>query len=402
VQEYGLSGKNIICFAGEDWWYHHPHSKNHILQRLAQQNKVLFVNSLTMGLPAASNPDFFSKIWRKLKSMLRWLRWAPEGLWVMTPISLPLYSWAFTRWLNRTVLCLQLKYVELFLGFKDPIVWVAVPSAAEIIDCIHAQLLLYQVSDKYDANQDSATSRALIRQWDHLLKSKAAVVMYSGRKLFEESSEPHHYFLEQAVDFDHFANAASAEPAPEILRIPRPILGYFGWMDYIMDGQLVAEVARLRPDWHWVFIGNKSNLFEAQGPNIHFLGSKAYRELPRYLACIDVYVLPWREDRFTSYGSAIKVKEYLATGKPLVMSPLYEYSRCPGIRVYHTVREFISQIDDALNNDTQFDRELRQETVRGATWDRRAREVGELITSLLHRKGQDLSDTKVLASTQTL
>lgn len=401
MQEYGLSGKNIICFAGEDWWYHHPHSKNHILKRLTLHNKVLFVNSLTMGLPAASNPDFFAKIWRKLKSMLRWLRRAPEGLWVMTPISFPLYSWAFARRLNRTLLRLQFKCVQLFPGFRDPIVWVAVPSAAEIIDCIPAQLLIYQVSDKYDANQDSVTSATLIRQWDGLLKRKAAVVMYSGRKLFEESSEPHRYFLEQAVDFDHFANT-SAEPAPDILRIPRPILGYFGWMDYIMDGPLVAEVAKLRPDWHWVFIGHKSNLFEAQGPNIHFLGPKAYRDLPRYLACIDVCVLPWRKDRFTSYGSAIKVKEYLASGKPVVMSPLYEYAQCPGIRVYHTAREFISQVEDALTNDTQFDRQLRQETVRGATWDCRAREVGELITSLLHPNGRDLPDTKVVTPTQTL
>jgi hypothetical protein len=24
-----LTGKSIVCFGGEDWWYHHPHSKNH-------------------------------------------------------------------------------------------------------------------------------------------------------------------------------------------------------------------------------------------------------------------------------------------------------------------------------------------------------------------------------------
>ena len=30
-----LENRSIICFAGEDWWYHHPHSKNHIMKRLA-------------------------------------------------------------------------------------------------------------------------------------------------------------------------------------------------------------------------------------------------------------------------------------------------------------------------------------------------------------------------------
>ena len=79
--EYPLSGESIVCFAGEDWWYHHPHSKNHILKRLAQHNRVLFVNSITMGLPSVSSPDFFHKIRRKLRSYLRWLRKAPGLAW---------------------------------------------------------------------------------------------------------------------------------------------------------------------------------------------------------------------------------------------------------------------------------------------------------------------------------
>src|SRR6266478_6621803 len=111
--DFGLSGESIICFAGEDWWYHHPHSKNHILKRLAQQNRVLFVNSITMGLPSMSNPDFFQKIRRKLRSYLRWLRKAPEGLWVMTPINVPLYGSPAVRALNRLLLVLQLRLVML-------------------------------------------------------------------------------------------------------------------------------------------------------------------------------------------------------------------------------------------------------------------------------------------------
>ena len=71
---FGLESESIVCFAGEDWWYHHPHSKNHLLKRYARQNKVLFVNSITMGLPSMSNPDFYLKIRRKLKSYMRWLK----------------------------------------------------------------------------------------------------------------------------------------------------------------------------------------------------------------------------------------------------------------------------------------------------------------------------------------
>src|SRR5438105_2665767 len=239
--DYPLCGQSIVCFAGEDWWYHHPHSKNHILKRLARHNRVLFVNSITMGLPSVSNPDFFKKIWRKLSSYLRWLRKAPEGLWVMTPINVPIYGSKIARALNRLLLVLQLRLVMLVLNMHKPIVWVATPTAADIVNSLRSKLLVYQVSDKYDFNEDSALSRSVIRDMDGRLKNQARVVMYSGRKLYEEAEHRHRYFLEQAVDFDRFAKLPPVAPA-EIAAIPSPVLGYVGAADwYTMDVPLIEE-----------------------------------------------------------------------------------------------------------------------------------------------------------------
>jgi glycosyltransferase involved in cell wall biosynthesis len=384
--DYGLSGESIICFAGEDWWYHFPHSKNHIMKRLARDNRVLFVNSITMGLPSVSNPDFFLKIRRKLRSYLRWLRKVPEGLYVLTPITLPSYNSRFARSLNRFLLFVQLRLVMRLCRIRNPILWVASPTAVDVVDQLGAKLLLYQVSDKYDANEDSALSPEIIRQMDLRLKSRAAVVMYSGKKLFEEADVPHRYFLEQAVDFEHFATEAE-ETAADIASIPRPVLGYFGFMDYVMDVALIEQVANLRPDWHWVLIGTKSNLIQISAPNAHFLGRKTYNELPRYVKHFDVCVLPWSQKNvFTSYGSAIKVREYLATGKPVVISPLYEYLNTPGVRIYRTTQEFIAAVEDALRTDTEANRRVRQATVRNSTWDVRTQQVGGLIASLLRQQ----------------
>jgi glycosyltransferase involved in cell wall biosynthesis len=387
--DYPLSGQSIVCFAGEDWWYHNPHSKNHILKRLAQHNRVLFVNSITMGLPSIGNPDFFQKIKRKLRSYLRWLRKAPEGLWVMTPINVPLYGSSAVRALNRLLLALQLRLVMFILKLRHPIVWVAIPTAADVVSLLGAKLLVYQVSDKYDFNEDSALSRAVIRDMDARLKQRAAVVMYSGRKLYEEAEFRHRYFLEQAVDYERFANLPPETP-PDIAVIPRPVLGYVGAADlYAMDVPLIERVAGVRPDWHWVFIGSKSNAVKLSAPNIHFLGPKPYSELPRYYRHIDVCVLPWDQHNvFTSYRSAIKVREYLATGKPVVISPLYEYFHTPGIRIYRSVEEFMTLVTEALASDTLCERQSRQAAVRDCTWDVRAREVAGLFRRLLD--GQDV------------
>jgi glycosyltransferase involved in cell wall biosynthesis len=263
-------------------------------------------------------------------------------------------------------------------------VWVAIPTAADVVSLLGAKLLVYQVSDKYDVNEDSALARTVIRDMDSRLKERAAVVMYSGRKLYEEAEIRHRYFLEQAVDYERFANLPPGTPA-DIAAIPRPVLGYVGAADwYTMDVPLIEHVARVRPDWHWVFIGSKSNVVRLSAPNIHFLGPKPYSELPRYYRHIDVCVLPWNQKNvFTSYGSAIKVREYLATGKPVVISPLYEYLNTPGVRIYRSTDEFVRSVEEALASDTAGERQVRQDAVRHCTWDVRAREVASLFRGLL-------------------
>src|SRR5260370_3994319 len=151
-----------------------------------------------------------------------------------------------------------------------------------------------------------------------------------------------------------------------------------------MESPLIEQVARGWPNWNWVFIGAKSNLVQLSAPNIHFLGPKPYSELPRYYRHIDVCVLPWNQkNAFTSYGSAIKVREYLATGKPVVISPLYEYLRTPGVRIYRSIDEFIALVTEALACDTARERQSRQNAVRDCTWDSPARGVAGLFPRLL-------------------
>src|SRR5207247_7240001 len=118
-----------------------------------------------------------------------------------------------------------------------------------------------------------------------------------------------------------------------------------------------------------VFVGEKSSAGRFSRPNIHFLGPKPYSEIPACYRHIDVCVLPWNQkNAFTSYGSAIKVREYLATGKPVVIAPLYEYLHTPGVRIYRTAEEFVDLVEKALTRDTPAERRVRQDAVHGCTW----------------------------------
>jgi hypothetical protein len=100
-----IQGHSIICFAGEDWWYHHPHSKYHLMRRFAQAgNRVIFVNSISMGLPSLANKDLFPRIARKLRSYARLARPTPEGVTVVSPAVIPFFGSRASRESQTTCL----------------------------------------------------------------------------------------------------------------------------------------------------------------------------------------------------------------------------------------------------------------------------------------------------------
>ena len=390
-----LRNQSIICFGGEDWWYHHPHSKAHLMRKFARAgNKVIFVNSISMGLPALAHKDLLPRIKRKLGSYSKLARQTEEGITVVSPASLPFFG-RIARRINRRLLGAQIKRLATNRGLTKPILWIAIPTAADMIGTFDESVVVYHVSDKYDANtMDHATNPALIRRLHEQAIDAADLIFYSGRKLFTEATRgaERSHLLEQGVEYDHWrhVNDGKMEVPAEIARIPRPRLGYFGAVEpWLVDQELIKRASQERPDWHWIFIGNRSRGLEIEElPNVHFLPPVPYQELPSYAAGFDVCVLPWEtEQSFTSYGSAIKVREYLATGKPVVISPLPEYEPMRDVlRIARTRDDFIRLIEDALHENDAAAAAMRQAAVASGTWDARAESVSALIEEVLLRK----------------
>jgi glycosyltransferase involved in cell wall biosynthesis len=358
-------------------------------------NKVIFVNSISMGLPNLAHKDLLPRIKRKLGSYSKLARETEDGITVVSPASLPFFGSAAARLINRRAISAQIGRLARNRGLSKPILWIAIPTAAEMIGTLNESAVVYHVSDKYDANtMDHATDPAQIRKLHEHAIDAADLIFYSGRKLFDEATRgrDRSYLLEQGVDFDHWRHVGSGHVsvAPEIERIPRPRLGYFGAIEpWLVDQELIKRAGRERPEWHWVFIGNKSRGLEIEGlPNTHFLPPAPYQDLPRYAAGFDVCVLPWEtEQSFTSYGSAIKVREYLATGKPVVISPLPEYEPMSDVlRIARTRSDFIALVEDALRESDPAAVARRQAAVASGTWDARAEWVSGLIEVVLARK----------------
>ena len=355
-------------------------------------NKVIFVNSISMGLPALAHKDLLPRIKRKLGSYSKLARETDDGITVVSPASLPFFG-STARAINRRLLGSQIKRLARSRGLTKPILWIAIPTAADMIGTLGESVVVYHVSDKYDANtMDHATDPALIRRLHEQAIDAADLIFYSGRKLFIEVDRgwERSHLLEQGVDYDHWRRVSETTIAPEIAQIPRPRIGYFGAIEpWLVDQELIKRASRERPEWQWIFIGNKSRGLEIEDlPNVHFLPPVPYAELPAYAAGFDVCVLPWEtEQSFTSYGSAIKVREYLATGKPVVISPLPEYEPMRDVlRIARTRDDFLRLVEEALHDNDAAAVARRQASVASGTWDARAEWVSGLIERVLAQK----------------
>src|SRR5215475_4930785 len=148
-----LHDKSIICFGGEDWWYHHPHSKNHLMRRFARAgNRVIFVNSISMGLAALDHKDLVPRIKRKLRSYAKLARKTEEGITVVSPAVIPFFGSSVARAANQQLLIAQIGTLARARRLVRPILWIAIPTAVDMIGRFNESLVIYHVTDRYDAN----------------------------------------------------------------------------------------------------------------------------------------------------------------------------------------------------------------------------------------------------------
>jgi UDP-galactopyranose mutase len=209
--------------------------------------------------------------------------------------------------------------------------------------------------DELSAFKDAAPELPVLEA--SLLK-RADLVLTGGQSLYEAKKHLHHniHALPSSVDTAHFATARSitADP-PDQREIPRPRLGFYGVLDERLDIPLLRGIAEARPAWQLVMLGPIVKIDPAdlpRLPNIHYLGSKTYAELPAYIAGWDVALLPFAKNDATRFISPTKTPEYLAAGKPVVSTSIRDVVRPYSVqglaRIADTPDAFVAACESAL------------------------------------------------------
>jgi glycosyltransferase involved in cell wall biosynthesis len=311
----------IVCIGGEDWWYHNRgHFDFQIMRRLARDWPVLFVNSLGVRMPSLKeNKVFVGRIARKLRSLAQGVVNVENGFWVFSPLSVPgetgqrLSGWALGP---------QIRIAAARAGIRRPLVWMHCPAGAGLIDDFADAPIMLQRTDRFESFPEG--DPALIGRQLAALKARADLVVYAAPHLMAEEagSVRRQLLVTHGVDHDAFVAAGVARgPEPDDVKaIAHPRVGFVGGIDaHTFDPPLLLEVARRLPDVRFVLVGG-SSLPEGWCPlpNVHQLGRKPYAEVARYMAAMDVLVMPWNDSPWIRACNPIKLKEYLAVGRPVV------------------------------------------------------------------------------------
>ncbi len=198
--------------------------------------------------------------------------------------------------------------------------------------------------------------------------------------------------LPNAAEVDHFAKTQSAHVHPALADIPGPRVGFIGGIGSWIDQEFIAGLAQARPNVHIVLIGPvETNVATLERcPNVHFLGLRPYQELPQFLAGFDATLMVFRNNELSQAVNPIKVYEYLAAGKEVISTPMYEVvtKMKDLVWVAGTPDEGARALDQILAGGRRVDDATRQAFLDRNSWASRVAEVDATLRSLLPMKCQ--------------
>ena len=303
-----------------DIWHWQWQPRHHVMSRLARYFNVVWMNPAEPWRRSLTLRNFLA---RKSEDM----PFANRGFVVhnSSPFLPRFYSpdaLAKALWRQRIK---NARNILLKKGASKIVLYLWRPEFAGVLD-LQPDLACYHIDDEYsfsDVDQPiDPVEAALIK--------KVGQVFIHSPKLLEKKGKinPHTAFIPNGVDFALYADVRP-EPA-DLARIPRPRIGYTGHLKRQLDWPLLLDLAKKHAQWSFVFVGPQNPHPEINAwiqqlaalGNVFFLGSKTVQELGGYPQHFDVCVMPYKRDDYTKYIYPLKLHEYLASGRPVVGTPI--------------------------------------------------------------------------------
>jgi Glycosyl transferases group 1 len=377
----------LFIYFGNDWFAENRTSSHHIAKRLGSRFSLLYVESPGLRAPRVSSRDF-GKICKKLGVAFRGPKQIGPRMWHVSVPQIPFRRFPAVRKLNEVFARWKLKRAVRNLSLGSAVSWFTVPHPGFLAGTLGERLVVYYCIDSYAALPD--VDAAEVAKMDDALSRRADLVFAASPGLVASKQEQNSrvIYSPHGVDADLFGRAAdSAQPVAEGARnLSHPLIGFFGVLDNRIDFDLIRFLALRRPQWNFLLVGHiAGNISTLNGlENVHMPGAVRYETLPDWARAFDVCIMPYRQDAFSANANPLKLREYLATGRPVVSVPMPEVDRFgANIAIRASKQDFLEAIEKELVADSEEKRKARMELVRADTWDARVESVVSLVRQAL-------------------
>ncbi|WP_449537832.1 glycosyltransferase [Ferdinandcohnia sp. Marseille-Q9671] len=377
--------KVMLTFSAGEWSgvQHRPH---HFMKRSAKSGwKVIYVEPPATLIAPLKNRETL-KVWD------RWLKGVKEtedGIYVLTPPPILPFGNKY-RIINKINQWIISKSIRKFLKKQPNAVldlYTFLPNSVDLLKYFSFNKVIYDCVDDH-GSFTGLINPEIVNQMEKELMANTDVCFATAKQLLEDRKEwsTNFHLVPNGAEYEHFAPAQKGGlPYPiDIEPIKKPIVGFYGGISDWIDIPLITEVAAELPNVSFVFIGPVDTSVKGlkELPNVSFLGTKSYNNLPNYLQAFDICLVPFRINKLTKSVNPIKLYEYLSAGKPVVSTPLPEVLNYSDVvEIGESKEQLIAIIEKQLEEkDKDIDVMKRQEVGRNNSWDSRWETVLSKIT----------------------
>lgn len=388
----------LIVFS--DDWGRHPSSCQHLTRHLLGRYPTLWVNTIGTRRPKLSSEDI-GKIAVKL---MRWTRGStvePSGTTgptVLNPVMYPGFRRVWQRRLNAHLIS---RSVHRALGPRVSdqarVVITTVPIIADVVGRLDVDRWVYYCVDDFsvwpglDGTVIDAMERQLVRGVDRLVavsKNLQERLLSMGRQagLMPHGIDLDHWGFDPDARKTHLAHQPAPAPG-ENRALPdwwstlrRPILLFWGVVDRRLDSECCLALAQNCGTL--VLLGPQQSPDPrlAANPRVHMPGPVPYDDLPLLAQAADVLVMPYADLPVTRAIQPLKLKEYLATGKPAVIRSLPATTQwSDAADVVESTQRFVQATTLRAQHGTPVSQHTARRRLRDESWAAKAAQLERIL-----------------------
>jgi glycosyltransferase involved in cell wall biosynthesis len=337
-------------------------------------NPTLYIEAPFTYLSALKDPTYRPKVKRAGQ-----IRKIHDNLWVASPPAMmPFYGrYGICQNMAAGKIANFARSVMKKIGFpKEFVALFYLPWMEPIIQSVKPKASFYDCVDDH-AGYGGTSSKTFIESAEARLCENVSAVFATAKSIAIRLSSFNRntVYMPNAVDPDLFTSDGESELTKYIAK---PQIVYAGALRWWFDSQLMLGLAKSRPKYSFLIIGEERNgELGADGqalrslPNVHFLGKKPQSELPGLMAEAACGIIPFKTGPLIASVSPLKLYEYASMGLHTVSVPMMELETMPNqvVTKAEGLEKFTEALDRAVANPP--DRQALKAFVNANTWESR-------------------------------